>query len=360
MSLQTRRRFLSHSAVAGVSAMGLRNTVAADMHSKIRIGQIGTRHAHASGKIEAMRKLSDLFEVVGVVEPDSERRKQLARSEAYRDLPWMTTEQLLNAEGLAAVAVETSVDELVPTALLAVRAGKHVHLDKPAGTSMSEYRRLRREADERGLTIQMGYMLRYNPAFKRLFQIIDDGWLGPLTELNAMMGKKASASMRRELAQFAGGGMFELACHLIDAMVTILGKPTEITAFNRRTKPDQDSFADSQIAIFEYPHLVATVRCNHLDPFGFARREFTVVGEQGYYQISPLEPPRVELALDRARGELLKGIQPLEFPKMTGRYDEEFRDFAGVIRGDYPQAWDSEHDLTVHEAILRGSGMPVR
>ena len=74
MSLQTRRRFLSHSAVAGVSAMGLRNTVAADMHSKIRIGQIGTRHAHASGKIEAMRKLSDLFEVFGVVEPDSERR----------------------------------------------------------------------------------------------------------------------------------------------------------------------------------------------------------------------------------------------------------------------------------------------
>lgn len=37
---------------------------------KIRIGQIGIGHNHASEKMAALRRLSDLYEVVGVVEPD--------------------------------------------------------------------------------------------------------------------------------------------------------------------------------------------------------------------------------------------------------------------------------------------------
>ena len=38
--------------------------------------------------------------------------------------------------------------------------------------------------------------------------------------------------------------------HIIDAMVTVLGKPDRITAFNRRSYPDKDSFADNQLAVF--------------------------------------------------------------------------------------------------------------
>ena len=39
--------------------------------------------------------------------------------------------------------------------------------------------------------------------------------------------------------------MFELGCHIIDAVVTVLGKPTKVTAFNRQTFPDQDSLLDN-------------------------------------------------------------------------------------------------------------------
>ena len=37
---------------------------------------------------------------------------------------------------------------------------------------------MRLEAEKRGLTVQMGYMLRYNPAFELLFQAVREGWLG--------------------------------------------------------------------------------------------------------------------------------------------------------------------------------------
>ena len=351
----SRRTFLA--STAGVCAFP--HVHGADQPPRIRIGQIGTKHAHATGKISAIRGLSDLYQVVGVVEPDAARRAALSDTDAYRDLSWMTVEELLNTEGLAAVAVETPVRDLVPTATACIRAGKHVHLDKPAGPSMSDCRQLHLEANQRNLTIQMGYMLRYNPAFELLFQMVRDGWLGKITELTAAMGKLGGDSMRQELSEFAGGGMFELACHIIDAMVTVLGKPDHVTAHNRRSYPDKDSFADNQLAVFDYPDAIATIRCNHLDPFGFPRRHFHVVGQWGVFQINPLEPPQVRLALDRPRGRFKKGFQDVELRSMSGRYDDEFRDLAKVIRGEKNLAWDSTHDLAVHEAVLRGSGMPI-
>lgn len=44
---------------------------------------------------------------------------------AYRDLPWMTEEELLNQPGLQAVLVETRVRDLLNTAERCIGAGKH-------------------------------------------------------------------------------------------------------------------------------------------------------------------------------------------------------------------------------------------
>ncbi len=347
-----RRKF-----VASAAALAVPNLVGAVDPPKIRIGQIGTQHAHAAGKMGSIRSLSELFEVVGIVEPDEERRQAVAENKAYAGLTWMTQEELLAADGLAAVAVETAVPDLVSTALACVRAGKHVHLDKPAGTNLADCRELHAEADKRGLTIQMGYMLRYNPAFALLFRIVRNGWLGRITEVTAAMGKKAGDSTRSALAEFPGGGMFELACHIIDATVTVLGKPDHVTPHNRQTYPEKDAFADNQLAVLDYPDAIAMIRCNHIDPFGFPRRHFEVVGESGFFRINPLEPPKALLGLDRARGDFAKGTQEVALPKTTGRYDDEFRDLAKIIRGDKKLAWDSVHDLAVQETVLRASGM---
>ena len=325
---------------------------------KIRIGQIGTRHPHAAGKLAAIRGLDTIFELVGVVETDAERRESISGSEVYRNVAWMSQNDLLNSN-VDAIAVETQVSQLVPTAMQCLTAGKHIHLDKPAGMSMPACRAMHRQADQKGLTIQMGYMLRYNPAFVLLFDIVQKGWLGRITEVTAEMGKWANDSLRQELSEFSGGGMFELACHVIDAMVTILGRPDQITAHNRSSYPNKDNFLDNQLAVFDYPNAIATVRCNHIDPFGFPRRHFHVVGEQGAFEINPLEPPKVRVAFDRPRGHFKKGFQQVEVPPSSGRYDAEFEDLANVIQGKKELAWNSQHDLTVQESVLLASGMKV-
>ena len=83
---------------------------------RMKIGQVGTGHAHAAGKMAALRTLSHRFEVVGIVEPSIERQQTHADEAAYRGLRWMKEEELLETTGLQIVAVETTVDELVPTA----------------------------------------------------------------------------------------------------------------------------------------------------------------------------------------------------------------------------------------------------
>lgn len=354
----SRRTFITHSA-ATAGALTFPHVIRAATPPKIKIGQIGTLHPHAGGKMTSIRRLPDTYEMVGIHEPDEERRSAMQKSKTWRGLNWLSQEQLLNTKGLQAVAVETAVRDLVPAAMSCIKAGKHIHLDKPAGPSMSECRALHEAANQRNLTIQMGYMLRYNPAFQLLFQMVRAGWLGRITELSAMMGKKGGDGMRKQLEEFSGGGMFELACHIIDAMVTVLGKPDQITAHNRRSYPEKDSFADNQMAVYDYPHAIATIRCNHLDPFGFPRRFFNVTGEMGSVFINPLEPPQMRIALDRPRGKFKKGFQDVTLPKKSDRYMDEFIDLAKVIRGEKELAWNSKHDLAVHEAVLLGSGMKL-
>ena len=80
----SRREFLASTIAVGTIACP--HVQGAQQHEKIRIGQIGTKHPHASGKISAMRSLGDLFEVVGVVEPDEARRRAVAGTDAYRGL----------------------------------------------------------------------------------------------------------------------------------------------------------------------------------------------------------------------------------------------------------------------------------
>ncbi|HUS40640.1 MAG TPA: hypothetical protein VMX74_14400 [Pirellulales bacterium] len=83
---------------------------------------------------------------------------------------------------------------------------------------MDDLRRLHATARKKSLTIQMGYMFRYNPAFQSLFQCVRKGWLGTVFEIDGVMSKTVGSAARKQLAQFRGGSMFELGCHLIDPL----------------------------------------------------------------------------------------------------------------------------------------------
>lgn len=357
MSPLPRREFVRLSTLASL-AMTASARAQNARPAKIRIGQIGTGHAHASGKMDTIRKSED-FEVVGVVEPDAERRAKAEKSATYQGVPWMTEEELLNTPGLQAVAVETLVKDLVPTAARCIAAGKHIHLDKPGGESLPTFKAMLDDATRRKLTVQMGYMFRYNPAFVLCFRLLREGALGEVFSIDAQMSKLIGANERKVLLPYRGGSMFELGCHVIDAVVSVLGRPDKVTPHRRSVSAVGDGWSDNDLAVFDYPRATATVRSAMVEVEGGSRRNFIVCGTKGTLQIQPLEAPAARLALDAPHGEFKKGYQDVKFPRTGGRYDGDFADFAKVIRGEKTLEFTPEHDVAVQETLLLACGMPV-
>jgi predicted dehydrogenase len=323
---------------------------------KIRIGQIGTSHAHAS-KLSAYRRSPD-YEVVGIVEPSDALRQKAMQQEAFRDLKWMTTDELLNQPGLQAVLVETEVRDLLANAQKCVQAGMHVHIDKPAGESLPQLQKILTLADERRLMVQMGYMYRYNPGVVLLRQFLNEGWLGEIFEVHSVMSKVVDAASRKELARYPGGTMFELGCHLIDLVVGVLGRPTAVTPYARQSAPEKDSLVDNMLAVLEYPSATATVRSTALEVEGFSRRHLVVCGTKGTFQIQPLDSPAVTLSLSQSVGDWKSGKQTISLPRYV-RYVDDAADMAKFIRGEKPNDFNSAHDLAVQETVLKACALPV-
>jgi predicted dehydrogenase len=320
----------------------------------IRIGQIGVGHAHAS-KLAVYRS-SPVYEVVGVVEPDPELRLRAQSQPLYRDLPWMTQEQLLNVPGIQAVLVETRVRDLLTTAEACISAGKHIHLDKPAGASLPHFRRIVESAEKQKLLIQMGYMYRYNPGIAMLREFLKKGWLGEVFEVHTVMSKIVDPESRKGLAEFPGGIMFELGGHIIDLVVGIMGKPASVTAFPRTSAVANDGLVDNMLAVFSYPRATATVKTAAIEVDGGDRRHLVVCGTEGTFHIQPLDNPAVRMTLSRPRDTYPKGYQDIRLPRYV-RYVDDAADMARILRGEKETDFSYEHDLNVQTALLQASAV---
>ena len=324
---------------------------------RIKIGQIGVGHAHAS-KLAVYRDSPD-YEVVGVVEPDADLRKRAEDAVPYRGLKWLTREQLLETRGLEAVLLETRVRDLLDNAEACVNAGMHVHIDKPAGESLPQLKRILDTAAKKKLLVQMGYMYRYNPAVVLLREFLKRGWLGEVFEVHAVMSKVVAAAERKRLAEFRGGIMFELGCHVLDLVVGVLGKPKDVTAFNRHSSALDDKLLDNMLAVLSYPKATASIKSSAIEVEGGDRRHLVVCGTEGTFHIQPLDSPAARVSLSQARGEYKKGTQDVKFPKYT-RYVDDAADVARVIRGEKPASFPPEHDLAVQETLLKACEVPLR
>lgn len=353
-----RRSLLTAVGAVSLGLAGRRANAVGPERRKIRIGQIGVRHAHAS-KLAVYRQSPD-YEVVGVVEPDDRSRQAAQSHPAYRDLPWMTQDQLLNTPGLDAVLVETRVRDSLDAAEACVVAGKHVHLDKPAGESLSQYGRILDAARRQGLMVQMGYMYRYSPAVRLMKDFLARGLLGEIFEVHTVMSKAIPSDERMALAEYRGGMMFELGCHVLDLVIGVLGEPQTVSSFAQQAHKDgdDDALLDNMLAVLKYPKGIATVKSSGLEIDGFARRHFVVCGTAGTFHIQPLDAPAARIALSQPFEGFQKGYQDKTFPKFT-RYVDDAADMAQVIRGEKEADYSYDHDLAVQRTLLKACQMPL-
>lgn len=332
---------------------------------KIKIGQIGIGHNHGEAKMRAIRSLPDYFEVVGVAETDPawlEKRKDL---KGYRGLPFMREEELLAIPGLEAVAVETDGFDLLPTALRCAGRGFHLHMDKPGGEDLKQYRKLCDLCKSRNLAFQMAYVYRTNPAFRFCLNAVRQGWLGDIFEVHAVMSRYDgdNDAYRKWLAQFRGGAMYIFAGYLIDLILLMLGAPDRVTPFLKQTR--QDGLIDNGLAVLEYPKATATVRVSVAEVEGYKYRRLIVCGTLGTVEFSPIEyqdyyntPLKLRLTLKNKQGPYGAGTHIVDCGPLGGRYEPQLIEFARIIRGEIVNPYPVEHEYLLHKTLLQSCGFP--
>lgn len=330
---------------------------------RIRIAQLGITHEHASGKIEVARRLTDCFEVVGVVDDSASRtarQNAAVNLKPYEGLKWLTEAELLNLPDLDAVFVEPTNDDLPEAALKCAERGFHMHMDKPGGQSMEPFTRIVGLCREKGLVLQMGYMYRTNPALRLCRRAIDQGWMGDVFEIDMTMNRFDNDTYRQYISTFKGGAMYNFGGHLIDFVVSVLGRPERVTPFHKCTR--NDGVEDNTLAILEYPCANACVHTAITDPDAIPHRRVIVRGTKGTFEVFPTEPipyskpMNVRFTFSEGNPEFAAGTHNIELPPMKTRYDDQLIEFCRAICGEIENPYPYEHELLVQEVLLAACG----
>jgi predicted dehydrogenase len=318
---------------------------------KIRIGFLGGSHSHARSKYEVTTQ-SPHFEVVGVVEDDPAVRAQYEKAGARI----LSREALLGDASVEAIAVESEVQAHGRDGADVLRAGKHLHLEKPPAHTMAAMAEIVWLAREKRAVLQMGYMWRHNPAVNKAMEAARNGWLGDVYQVKAQMNTLVDARRRPDWALFSGGQMFEQGAHLIDILVRLMGKPQQVTSVLRRDGKFDDDMKDNTVAVLEWPRAFGVVLASTLQPNANAHRFVEILGSNGTAVVRPIEPATLSLDLVKAAGPYPAGRQPVAVGTYT-RYVDDFEEFAGAIRGTVTIPITLEQELAVEETILRASRM---
>lgn len=353
-----RREFLAaagaSTAMLGLAAGaaelgGTNSTSPSGAKRRIRLGFLGATHAHADGKLEVVRASPD-YTLVGVCEESAEERQRLEKQDVRLLSPAALFEQC------EVIAVESAVRDHARHALLALRAGKHVHLEKPPATTLSELQEMVALARENKLLLQAGYMWRYHPGFRAIFEAVRQGWLGGIYLVRGSIHNHLAPARRPEWAEFKGGAFFELGSHLLDAIVRLLGRPENVTPFLRRHGRATDALKDNNLVVLEYDRALAVITNTALQPTTLPQRSLEVLGANGTAVLRPLEPPALEIELATAAGPYRKGTQTVTLPPYH-RYEADFAELAAAVRGEGHLTVALEDELLVQETLLKASGM---
>ena len=327
------------------------------MNHKFRMAQYGTKHSHAGGVLEVMLASPDV-EVVGVYEPDPERRRTL---EAEGKQPWSEVNwfdsptEFLDDPTVRAVASEGSNAESLAHTDAIVEAGKHVFYDKPAGDDYGRFERIIRKARSSGLLVQMGYMFRHHAGFSRIAEWARSGLLGDVFSVRAHMSTHLDRPAQEAIAPQRGGIFYDLSGHMIDQIVWILGRPVRVTTFLRQDVTGVAGFSDNTLGVLEFDSAMAFVDIAATETPPMARR-FEVYGTAGSAIMEPFEPPGpIRLCLNEERGGYPAGVSMVAVEDRP-RYVGNLAAFVRALRGENAPDRSLDHELLVQETILRCTG----
>lgn len=195
----------------------------------IKWGFIGCGEATKYKSGPAFQKIED-SEVVAVMTRDAAKAKAYAKERGIAK--WYDDAQILiDDDEVNAVYIATPPSSHATYAIMAMKAGKPVYVEKPMAATYDECCRMNRISAETGVPCLVAYYRRYLPYFKKVKSLIGEGAIGKAINVQVRFAQpprnldynKAQLPWRVQ-PDIAGGGYFyDLAPHQIDLLQEMFG-----------------------------------------------------------------------------------------------------------------------------------------
>ena len=214
-------------------------------------------------------------ELVAVCDVNAERAKDVASQfgvKAYTN----STRMLKNKE-IEAVSVCTWSTKLGIEALKALKAGKHVLVEKPMATNTKQAERLLETAEQNDLHLTVGFLMRFIPGLQHIREAVE----------NKKIGELVCATARRvsQWPERVGdvGVVKDIAIHDIDVMQYIFNE-SPITVYAKTGSMRHIKFEDyAQIMLGYRDGKSAFIESNWLTPY--KTRVLTVTGSDAIMRL---------------------------------------------------------------------------
>ena len=218
------------------------------------------------------RNLNELGQtrLLAICDRDEKKAKAVAELfsvDAYRD-----SSRMLARKDVEAVTVCTWSTNLAAEAMKALKAGKHVLVEKPMANSVNEAKRIVQLAKTKQRLLMVGFLMRFIPGLERIKQAVDKGEIGTVVYATA-----------RRVSQWPErigdvGVIKDLAVHDIDVTRYLFDdEPVEVfaKAGNFRHKKFEDH---AQVLVTFKGGKTAFIEANWLTPYKI--RKLIVTGSE--------------------------------------------------------------------------------
>jgi myo-inositol 2-dehydrogenase / D-chiro-inositol 1-dehydrogenase len=216
------------------------------------VGRMGETHLRNLAGLSGVR-------VVAVADPNgeaAERGKVLANAEiALTDI-----ETAVTYPGVDAVVIVTPTETHARLIEIAVEAGKSVFSEKPIALDLAETSRVVRLTQEKGASVQIGFMRRFDPGYARAKARIIEGELGKIETFRALSRDTYPPSLNFLLS--SGGLFLDMSVHDLDLARFLVGEVEEVQAWGSVLIDErfaQANDADTAITLLRFKNGVLGV-----------------------------------------------------------------------------------------------------
>ena len=182
-----------------------------------------------------------------------ERSKNIAAQKYPSVKTYRTLEDMLADELVELVIVNTPNYTHFEYAKKALKADKHVIIEKPFTVDVTEAKELIELAKKHNKTLSVYQNRRYDSDYKTLKKVVDDKMLGELVEVEMHFDRyreELSPKQHKETPGLGTGVLYDLGAHLIDQALQLFGNPRKVFADIRIIRPQ--SLVDDYFELLLY------------------------------------------------------------------------------------------------------------